>query len=180
MLLGEYMVKNYKHWLTEFPQAKGLESEELFLVTGTYMTRNWETTAFGKDANASIGGDWIADVIEGKIRPGLRTPGDRRYQLWTGHSHMEGSVPRHLRGLPCTACPDPPENQCIFLRGWRVKEAGFFRSLLGYSASAESTENETLLIKKRKFKFGLFGGMERGLSTFRVGLHLFLYRFCFG
>jgi hypothetical protein len=160
MLLGEHMLKNYKTWLTDLRDAWYLEPEQLFLVTGTYMTHNWEAATFHKDVHASVGFDVTVDAVffEGKMSIDWETwrNGERGFRH--GHTHMGQVYPGHNTAPSfagcCSTCLEPPENQCIFLRGWRVKESDRVKSRLAYSAAVESTEKEELRIKR---PLGLFG-----------------------
>jgi hypothetical protein len=160
MLLGEYMLKNHRRWLTELRGARYLEAEQLFLVTGTYMTRNWEAATFHKDADVSIGFDLTVDAIflEGKMSIDWKTWRNGEYGFRHGHTHTDQIYPHHNMvpsfGACCNICPEVPENQCIFLRGWRVKEPNLVRSRLAYFASVESTEKEELRIKRGSNLFG--------------------------
>jgi hypothetical protein len=145
--LGEHMLNNYKQWIDN---ANYLNPEELFLVTGTYMTHNWEASTFHKDDNTSLGFDVTVDAVflKGKMSIDWKTwrNGERGFRH--GHTHIGQIYPHHdvvpSFGACCSTCLDPPENQCIFLRGWQVKEPALVKSRLACSASVESTEKEEL------------------------------------
>jgi hypothetical protein len=154
------MLSHYKQWLNDFRGAQYLEAEQLFLVTGTYMTHNWEAATFQKDGNVSIGLDVKVDAVflRGNMSIHWQTwrNGERGFR--NGHKHT-GRVYPNPNMVPsfvacCGTCPEPPENQCIFLRGWRVKEPHFVRSRLAHSASVESTEGDGLSVKRGLSLFG--------------------------
>jgi hypothetical protein len=64
--LGKYMEENYRKWMVENEYEDFLRVDELFLVTGTYMTQNWEPGAFqarsdSYDAEMSVGAMTLAN-----------------------------------------------------------------------------------------------------------------------
>ena len=130
MRLGDYMLKNYRRWLSEHADER-FDPRELFLVTGTYMTQNWEAATF-QNSSTSVSGDITVDAVlaKGKMSIDWRTwtQGNRGFRL--GHTHIGQNLPNHNTipsfGACCNACEDPPENQCIFLRGWQVRPVMLF------------------------------------------------------
>jgi hypothetical protein len=159
MALGEYMLANYKQWLSELRNAKYLSARDLFLVTGTVMTSNWEAATFQKSSMA-VGGDVTVDAViaKGDISIDWRTCTQRNRGFRVGHTHLDRRFPNHNSttsfGACCNNCQEAPRNQCIFLRGWQVREiADFESSYLATPVSVEDVKNvewrRTRMIKKR-------------------------------
>jgi len=153
-LLRDLMMNHYQRWLVELRNARGLLARDLFLVTGTYTTQNWEAATFQR-GSLSVGADITVDatLVGGKLSIDWRTwtPGNRGFRL--GHTHLGRD--RRGRNLPnhnstrsfgaCCAhnsCTPPLENQAIFLRGWQVRPIlDFERSQLTIPVSVENVTN---------------------------------------
>ena len=138
------MMANYKRWLSEFRDAQYLSARDLFLVTGTYMTRNWEAATFQRNLS-SVGGDVTVDAVlaQGKMSIDWRTWKQTNCGFRLGHTHLGQDLPNHNSvpsfGACCNSCQQPPENQCIFLRGWQIREVfDFAKSQLAIPISMEN------------------------------------------
>src|ERR1700761_5393435 len=59
--LGEHMRHNYKAWTRQHCERCGIEGEELVLVTGVMMTRDWEAAVW-KGSSSQRGGRLNAGV----------------------------------------------------------------------------------------------------------------------
>lgn len=125
--LKAYLKDNYESLQARLPRKK-----ELFLVTGTYMTKNWENAVFRASSN-SVASEISVDagIVEGKFSVDWRSLKGELYAFQTGHLHPDQPMPDHNQSVSfgaCCRCEQSTENQCIFLRGWRVKRT---RTLLG-------------------------------------------------
>lgn len=145
--LGNYLKENYINILKGFKYADVIEADDLFLVTGTYMTKNWEAATFVMDSNSLGGGVALqaTDLASGHFSIDWRSCALRNGGFNTGHVHLGQSLPNH-NSVPsfgaCCHCDETPENQCIFLRGWRIREMiRFSESSLVIPISVESVTN---------------------------------------
>lgn len=126
-LLGRHLENHYQTWLEETP---GVHAGDLVLVTGTYMTQNWEAATYRKRSSSTSVDMSINAVcaIEGGVRLDWSTwtPGDRGFKLGHIHGETEINLPNPFETYSfkacCTTCQPPPENQCIFVWGWRIRE----------------------------------------------------------
>src|ERR1700754_1470186 len=125
--LGEYLKANYRSWLNDSGNANYFSAHDLFLVTGTYMTKNWEAAKFVTDSTSLGGGVTVEamNLADGHFSIDWRTCNLRNKGFNTGHSHRNQDLPNH-NNVPsfgaCCHCEQTPENQCVFLRGWRIRE----------------------------------------------------------
>lgn len=128
-LLGQYMKDNYKDWMKE-KACTGLKSDELVLVTGTTMTKNWEAATF-KTASSSVGVKLTVDipgVSKGSAKINWRRRTHDLHGFQSGHNHIDdigngrASAPLDKSFDTCCHCANSRANQCIFLHGWRVVE----------------------------------------------------------
>lgn len=120
-LLKEYLKANYENLKTGLPSER-----ELFLVTGTHMTKNWEIAIFRSNSN-SFGSEISVDggIIEGQFSVDWRSLRGGLYDFQTGHTHPAQPMPDHTLTRSfgaCCHCDQSVENQCIFIQGWRVKK----------------------------------------------------------
>ncbi|KAI0288769.1 hypothetical protein BC826DRAFT_1107508 [Russula brevipes] len=117
---GEWLVKNIDHCL-RIAEDRGLgihRTEDIVLVTGRHLARSWINVAFSETRRG-------AQVCFGVIVSG------------TSGVHLEG---RSISGGELKLGPSGenlPENQCIFIRGYRVVR--FLNSWPRLRAMAEPT-----------------------------------------
>ena len=119
---GTWMINHIDSWFT-FARRLGLgieRMEEIVLVTGLHLTRSWANVAFFEgqtNGQASLGVNVIhgPDISihwqcsPGSVRGGVRSWGP------------EGKVCRIAETNDIlTVFPSLPENQCLFIRGFRV------------------------------------------------------------
>lgn len=145
--LGKYLKENYREILKKNKYADALELHDLFLVTGTYITKNWEAAVFATDtssgeeelcvkatrlANGYFSIDWESCILHNG-------------GFDTGHTHLGQDLPNPDSVSSfgaCCPCDQTPKNQCIFLRGWRIKEmVRFSKSSLVIPISVENVTN---------------------------------------
>ncbi|KAH9021278.1 hypothetical protein EDB83DRAFT_2231297 [Lactarius deliciosus] len=114
----KWIIKHIDSWLA-FTQMHGLEleMEDIVLVTGCHRTRSWSNIAFNEvqtDARFSLGVE-VAGAFGASVN-------------WRASSlRVQGAV---LSQGP--SGEDLPENQCIFIRGFRVKRfLGLFSRIEG-------------------------------------------------
>ncbi|KAH9038289.1 hypothetical protein EDB84DRAFT_1479566 [Lactarius hengduanensis] len=122
---------HFRTWITEhidswfaFSQRHrlGIETEDIVLVTGCHRTRSWSNIAFNEsraDAHASFGVQ-VPGVLGTSVN----------WQVL--HQHTRGAVLSHG-----PSGDDLPENQCIFIRGFRVKRT--FKRFPRVRGAAEPT-----------------------------------------
>lgn len=103
-----------------------LSAHDLFLVTGTYMTENWEASTFVTN-QSSYDGSISMNAINLEGYCGIYwqscKPGSRGFK--TGHTHIGQTSMNHdnLRSFEaCCHCGQSPMKQCIFLRGWHIRK----------------------------------------------------------
>jgi hypothetical protein len=80
---------NYRDWLDESGYGDILSPHDLFLVTGTYMTKNWEAATFVTDST-SLGGGLSVEAMnlaDGHFSVDWSTCNFRNKGFNTGHSH---------------------------------------------------------------------------------------------
>ena len=123
---GSWMIKHIDSWFT-FTRRLGLgieHMEEIVLVTGLHLTRSWANVAFFEgqaNGQASLGVNVIHSpdmsihwqCSPGSVRGGVRSWGP------------EGKVCRFAKTLMAStwsfdSAQNLPENQCVFIRGFRV------------------------------------------------------------
>ncbi|KAF8263071.1 hypothetical protein EI94DRAFT_625954 [Lactarius quietus] len=105
-LFRRWVIKNIDSWFA-FAQELDLEiaMEDIILVTGCHRTRSWTNIAFNEaqaDARLSLKVD-VADASGANI-------------TWGSNDQIQGA--EHNQG---PSGKNLPENQCIFIRGYRVK-----------------------------------------------------------
>ncbi|KAH9066184.1 hypothetical protein EDB87DRAFT_1589448 [Lactarius vividus] len=103
----QWMTRHIDSWLA-FTQGLGLgiEMEDIILVTGCHRTRSWTNIAFNEvqsGAQLSLTVN-VADALGTNINWGV------------SNVHIHGAV--HNQG---PSGENLPENQCMFVRGFRVK-----------------------------------------------------------
>lgn len=140
-LLKSYLKENYRDWIEQVPASK-----DLFLVTGTYMTKNWENAVIRVDSHSGGGGVSVeAGNIEGHFAVDWQTLRGSLYSFQTGHTHPDVPVPDHNLSpsfTACCHCETNGWNQCIFVRGWRVKmKTTLFGTKLAKFMSVEASES---------------------------------------
>jgi hypothetical protein len=149
-LLGDHMLERYQTWLSEYPAARFLQAKELFLVTSTTMTcSNWVATAFHKVPHMISAEGRLAinaTLAQRKVAVDWDTESTCQYGYQLGHTHQGRQYPRYNGEQPfaaaCNTCPDPQENQCLFLRGWRVHTRTSLPLGLRPTAYVKTTEGE--------------------------------------
>lgn len=124
---GKWMVKNIDSWFT-FARGLGLgieQMEEIVLVTGLHLTRSWANVVFWEghaNGQASLGVNvshgpnvninW--QCLPGSVQGGVRSWGP---EGWVCHSSKTSMITFEV--ILCTL-QNLPEDQCVFLRGFRV------------------------------------------------------------
>ncbi|KAI9440174.1 hypothetical protein BJY52DRAFT_1129192 [Lactarius psammicola] len=110
----KWIIRHIDTWLA-FTQMHGLgiEMEDILLVTGCHRTRSWTNIAFNEvqaGAQLSLKVD-VADALGANVHWGI------------SNVRIQGTV--HNQGPSGEVCgaqiANLPENQCIFVRGFRVK-----------------------------------------------------------
>ncbi|KAI0290366.1 hypothetical protein BC826DRAFT_970466 [Russula brevipes] len=135
---GKWIVKHIDRCFA-FAQRYGLEierMEDIVLVTGCDRARSWTNVAFsGGQAGAQV--SFGIEVLNGADVPNTSV----NFQF----------LPEHVRGAVVNQGPegrDLPENQCVFIRGFRVaRPLGFLPKQL--KAAAEPTPDDYDLSKYR-------------------------------
>lgn len=134
--LGAELLKNYKTWHAFLCKTFGddIRLREMVFVTGCHLSSDWATLTFhqkGVSGELSFG---VCDPQSVSVAPALG-----------GHWHTTTSVP--IRCGPsvdqrkCHLEGESRNNQCIFVRGWRVSE----RPVLAFpklKAAAEPRDDE--------------------------------------
>jgi hypothetical protein len=143
---GKWMISHIDSWFA-FARRLGLgieRMEEIVLVTGLHLTRSWANVAFFEgqaNGQASLGvnvthGPDISihwQCLPGSVRGGVRSWGP------------EGKVRRFAENSDATLTDFPfvqnlLENQCIFIRGFRVTRVlGILRRQLRGAAGPNPT-----------------------------------------
>lgn len=124
--LGQHLLKCYPQWMKE-KEFRPLTPRDLFLVTGTYMTTNWEAAILSDSSEAINAGVSIEALqIAGKFSVDWARSIQTLKAYQSGHNHP-GSPPDPLPELSFdNACHcekhSRTQDQCIFLRGWQVRE----------------------------------------------------------
>ncbi|KAH9066175.1 hypothetical protein EDB87DRAFT_1732214 [Lactarius vividus] len=124
LLLGHFrkwITGNIDSWFTFARDlGTGIEMEDIVLVTGCHRTRSWTNTAFNEiQTNA-------------KLSLGVEVGASGASVNWrVSNLRIQGAVLGHGPNGE-----NLPENQCIFIRGFRVKRI-FFRTISLIKAAAE-------------------------------------------
>lgn len=115
-ILRQYMQTKYDQWRQENP---GVPVEDIVLVTGTEMTRDWEAAVWSSRAR-EYGGDFglsAGGILSGKASVSMSTTWRHGVEYSNGHNHP-GVTSCSTPNGPCYADGgEPTENQCIFVRG---------------------------------------------------------------
>jgi hypothetical protein len=124
--LRKYMLENYKLWLNE-EDFRTLKPHELVLVTGTYMTMNWEAATFKANSPINSVNLPVTESLTNRFVVNWRRWTNSNQGLSSGHSHLDRPQNSSLWesfGNCCHACDTTPDNfnQCIFVHGWRIRE----------------------------------------------------------
>ncbi|KAI9439189.1 hypothetical protein H4582DRAFT_122234 [Lactarius indigo] len=104
---GKWITRNVDSWFT-FTRRLGLgieQMEDIVLVTGHHRTRSWTNIAFFENSRVTLGVQVTGDV---------------------GASVNWQASREHIQGAMLSKGPsgeDLPEDQCIFVRGFRVARA---------------------------------------------------------
>lgn len=135
LILGHFrkwIISHIDSWFA-FTQKLGLgiEMEDIILVTGCHRTRSWTTVSFNEvhsDADVSSG-----HQITGTFGDPTNWP--------VSNQHSQGTVLRHG-----PSGENLPENQCIFIRGYRVARTSNIlsrvRRALGPTADPSGSDSE--------------------------------------
>ncbi|KAH9163709.1 hypothetical protein EDB89DRAFT_482130 [Lactarius sanguifluus] len=136
----KWIIRHIDSWLA-FTQVHGLgiEMEDIILVTGCHHTRSWTNIAFNEvqaGAQLSLKVD-VADALGANVNWGVSNVRIH------GTVHNQGPSGENL-----------PENQCIFVRGFRVKRTlktfprvkGAAEPTLDPSGSDDEPETEVVSI----------------------------------
>ncbi|KAH9170393.1 hypothetical protein EDB89DRAFT_1301200 [Lactarius sanguifluus] len=102
----KYILRHINSWFAFACElGMGIKMEDIILVTGCHRTRSWTNTVFNEvQANARVSIGVEVGAIDASVNWRVS---NFRVQ---GAVHGRGPVGRNL-----------PENQCIFIRGFRVK-----------------------------------------------------------
>ncbi|KAH9992218.1 hypothetical protein BJV74DRAFT_834960 [Russula compacta] len=127
---SEWLLKHIDHWFASVRQlGLGIEQmEELILVTGCDRTRSWTNVAF-------LGSQHNARVSFGVRVDGSGTNPNVNFQL----------SPEYVRGAVLSPGPEGknlPENQCIFVRGFRVARTRWILLKRTRAAAGPSSDGE--------------------------------------
>ena len=155
-VLARHMVENYRSWL-HFAQTtlrRDVQLQDMIFVTGCDLTTEWATVAFlGEQTveafarfhvdvpvagalgmSSSIWGSWMSAMST--MTPARCGPSQMSSTPFTTTQPEDHVLRNSLEG---TGAPIPPRrvefDQCVFLRGFRVKE--YTRFLPRLKAAAE-------------------------------------------
>ncbi|KAF8810862.1 hypothetical protein BYT27DRAFT_7161421 [Phlegmacium glaucopus] len=127
--IAKYALKHYQSWLT-LESFRGVSVEEIVVIMGTYMTKNWKAKTFISQSNQVNAGANVnvAALLTSHLDVG------RSVSSWTnpgfscGHLHRntpsratDGNNNSYFR-FCCASCDPPPQNQSVFLRTGRIRE----------------------------------------------------------
>ena len=121
---GKWMVKHIDSWFA-FARRLGLgieQMEEIVLVTGLHLTRSWANivflegqtnghASFGVRGDNDVGITW--QFLPGSVRGGMRSWGPQGRVRW--FARVRDNV-----DMVFLSMQNLPENQCVFIRGFRV------------------------------------------------------------
>jgi len=127
---GSWMIKHIDSWFT-FARRLGLgieRMEEIILVTGLHRTRSWANVAFFEgqtNGQASLGVNvihgpdmsiyWQCSL--GSVQGGVRSWGPEGQVCQFTETLIALSI---YCGIQLSFFQNLPENQCLFIRGFRV------------------------------------------------------------
>lgn len=157
-----------KQFLThgsDWAESKSLPVEKLVLVTGFYKTKNWEAAVLSS-SQSSTQLSLTANAVGpagGEISVDWASAQNSSYDYSTGHRHP--TTPTHLQrsfSACCTVTGHNEINQCIFLRGYRIR---FSMSLRGMGAMGVFTG----LGESNTFKFAGSRAQSRALGANQTG-----------
>ncbi|TFK48150.1 hypothetical protein OE88DRAFT_1737855 [Heliocybe sulcata] len=139
----EYALKHYPSWLAFANNTLGFDIDvsDLILVTGRDLTTQWAMAAFAK---SEFRGTLAAGVsVPGMLTAEFEVRSGWRADLTGGVQHRCGPQPSRLPVPQCTTdvqneSSQVKQNQCIFLRGYRVKERRFLNPKVIKAASEPS------------------------------------------
>ncbi|KAH9052705.1 hypothetical protein EDB87DRAFT_377982, partial [Lactarius vividus] len=127
---AEWMVKHIDSWFS-FAETLNLgieRMEDIILVTGRHHTRSWANIAFVESQG----------LVQRQVSLGVHVSGSP-----PGHVDVDWKFPHELglsRGVALNMGPsgeDLSENQCVFIRGFRVTHTS--RALNWFRGAARST-----------------------------------------
>ncbi len=119
---GKWMIKNIDTWFA-FARSLGLgieQMEEIVLVTGMHLTRSWANVAFFEgqtNGQASLGVEVAYGGIKWQCSPGSVRGGVRSWG--PGGKVCQSLARKHWHPFLCIF-QGLLENQCVFIRGYRV------------------------------------------------------------
>ncbi|KAH9070983.1 hypothetical protein EDB83DRAFT_2673770 [Lactarius deliciosus] len=118
----EWIIMHIDSWFAFAQKLRlGIEMRDIILVTGNHRTRSWSNITFNEvqtDAQFSLGVD-VAGTLGASVN-------------WRASSlRIQGAVPNHG-----PSGENLPENQCIFIRGFRIKRT-FLGKMPRIRAAAE-------------------------------------------
>lgn len=107
--LCKHMKASYRSWLYDKDYAEFLTAHDLFLVTGTYMTDNWEEATF-ENSSTSLSGEVSVDatLASGSFKIDWQTCTPESTEIRTGHVHLDqvlldhNVLPSFGACCPCT------------------------------------------------------------------------------
>ncbi|KZT19859.1 hypothetical protein NEOLEDRAFT_1077003 [Neolentinus lepideus HHB14362 ss-1] len=126
----EYGLRHYSSWVVFANEKLGfdLEVPDLILVTGRDLTTQWAMAAFAKsEFQGSVGaGVSVPGILaaEFEVRSGWRTDLTSGVQYRCGPQSSRFLEPERVEGS-WTEVLTRRQNQCVFLRGYRIKERRF-------------------------------------------------------
>jgi hypothetical protein len=134
----------------DWAQSNSIPVEQLVLVTGFYKTKNWEAAVLSSSQSAtqlSLMANAVG-VAGGEFSIDWASAQNSSYDYSTGHRHlMTPTHPRRSFSACCAEAGHNEEDQCIFLRGYRIR---FSMSLPGIGTMGVLTG---LGAKLNRFKF---------------------------
>jgi len=147
-LFRKWIIKHIDTWFA-FSQQHGLgiEMEDIVLVTGCHRTRSWSNIAFyetREDAQVSFEVQ-LPGILGTTVRWRVSSQHIQGAQLSPGPSGevrcMEHCNFRRILKSPGIFHQNLPENQCIFVRGFRVKRT--FKLFPRVRGAAEPTPDSS-------------------------------------
>jgi hypothetical protein len=139
-LFREWIITHINSWFAFTQKLRlGIEMEDIVLVTGCHRTRTWSNIAFNEvqtDARFSFGVE-VAGALGASINWRFS---DLRIQGAVLNRGPSGEVRVILRGEELVDtdnyCKNLPKDQCLFIRGYRVKRI-LFRTIPRIRGAAE-------------------------------------------
>lgn len=121
----EYMLENCSRWLCLSDiQGLGLRMEDIVLVTGCDLTSAWAVAAFtdrGVDASVQLHVGTTAGTVD--LGANISWRNERNVERHWGPRRRAAfdNGPTYMNPVQLDAVPSSEQNQCIFIRGYRVK-----------------------------------------------------------